>query len=191
MEVSTTNRDNQRQADLLPILAGFFAGEGSIGIRRSNKRSKTPTIWLEVGNTERAWCERFRQTFGGRVRVRIARKRLNHLPYYKWYVKDEAAGRVLNALLPFLLGEKRPQAEIAIAAVAIKAAKPFRGRAGKLGHFSPEAIAALERLATQLLETRRAAAETKRAQVEPPPLSDSPILPAMAATVLGQASASL
>lgn len=172
--------DNQRQADEVKILAGFFAGEGHIGIRKSNRKSKSPTLCIEVGNTERYWCELFQKHFGGSVRTRIAKKRLNHLPYHKWYVKDEKAAYVLRQLFPFLLGEKRGQVAIALQLAAIKAKKPNRGRAGKNGHFNDMDIRSMERLEVELKEFRRAAAETKRTGVVSSPRSDSPTLQATA-----------
>jgi len=158
-----SQEDNQRQADAdVEALAGFFAGEGYIGIRKSNKKSKSPTLTVEVGNTERYWAEQFHERFGGSIRVAYP-KRKNALPYHKWYIKDEKAGEFLEEILPYLRGEKVEQAEIALALMAIKAQKPNRGRAGVNGHFNAEDIAHMVALEESLKLTRQAAAETKRA----------------------------
>ena len=155
--------DNQRQAtDIeLATLAGFFAGEGYIGIRKSSKKSKSPTLTVEVGNTERIWAEAFQDFFGGNIRVALP-KQYNSLPYHKWYIKDEAAAKCIRAILPFLRGEKLQQAFVALDLDAIKSKKPNRGRTGKAGHFCQSDIVEMERLEIKLQELRRAAAETKR-----------------------------
>lgn len=167
--------DNQRQATLA-VLAGFFAGEGCIQLRKSNKHSKSPTLTVEVGNTERFWCEKFKETFGGSTRVRIAKKRPSHLPYHKWYVKDEKAAEVLQELRPYLLGEKAPQLELALKAAAIKTQRPDRGRRGSAGHFTDLELSGLNALMLELEQLRFAAAETKRKSVQNIVRSDSPIL---------------
>lgn len=167
--------DNQRQA-MLAVLAGFFAGEGCIQLRKSNKHSKSPTLTVEVGNTERFWCEKFKEIFGGNTRVRIAKKRLNHLPYHKWYIKDEKAADVLQELKPFLMGEKAPQLDLALKAAAIKTQRPNRGRRGAAGHFTDEELKGLNSLVSELEQLRFAAAETKRKSVQNLVRSDSPIL---------------
>lgn len=158
-----SQEDNQRQADAdVEALAGFFAGEGYIGIRKSNKKSKSPTLTVEVGNTERYWAEQFEKRYGGNVRVAYPKRR-NALPYHKWYIKDEKAATFLEDILPFLRGEKVQQAQIALRLNAIKSKKPNRGRAGVLGHFNAQEIADMEVLELELKNLRCAAAETKRA----------------------------
>ena len=176
--------DNQRQADELNLLTGFFAGEGSIYIRKSQKKSKTPTLYVDVGNTERMWCDKFQQRFGGRVRVSFP-KRANALPYYHWITTDENAGDFLRTIAPNLIGEKRQQLEIALKLEAIKAKKPNRGRAGVNGHFSVDDIAAMNRIEEELRECRCAAAETKRANAMSM-RSDSPTPQVTAANKSGQ-----
>lgn len=183
--------DNQRQATEteLAILAGFFAGEGYIGILKSTKKSKSPSLTVEVGNTERFWVEEFYRVFGGALRSSTP-KRKNSLPYHKWYLKDEKAATFLREILPFLKGEKHNQALIAFELDAIKSCKPNRGRTGKLGHFNFNEIVAMERLEHKLRNLRCAAAETKRMGASPA-RSDSPILQVIAENMLGQASASI
>jgi len=155
--------DNQRQADVIDRdLAFFFAAEGSIYIRKSQKKSKSPTLYVDVGNTERHWCELYKTLFGGRVRVTFPKRR-NALPYWHWICTDEVAGNFLRAIAPFLIGEKKKQLEIGLKLETIKATKPNRGRCGVNGHFSHDQIVAMNRIEEELREYRRAVAETKRA----------------------------
>lgn len=165
---------NQRQADkgTIQILAGFFAGEGHVGIRKSAKKSKCPSVVVEVGNTEVVWCNLFQQHFGGYIRLYFP-KRAKALPYYHWTLKDEQAALFLQTIYPFLIGEKRQQAELAIRVATIKLCRPSKG-----GHFNDEQLEVMERLEFNLRDLRRAAAETKRASAQPV-RNDSPTLPAM------------
>ena len=163
---------NQKQADEVPIevLAGFFAGEGCVSVRFSCKKHKTPEVIVEVGNTEKFWCDAFCKRFGGYVRVYFPKRYKNPLPYYHWTVKTLKAGDCLRELLPFLLGEKRQYALIALQVDAIK-----RPRNGKQGHYKENEIVAMKRLEKELQDLRRAVAETKRMSAQPM-RSDSPIL---------------
>jgi hypothetical protein len=172
-------QDNQRQADLarrdlILVLAGLFAGEGCVQIRKSNRKSKSPSLVVELGNTERLWCDLLQDNFGGFTRVYFP-KRQHSLPYHHWTIKDEKAAAFLDTIYPFLLGEKRQQAELGIQLAKIKAQRPNRNKTGKFGHFLPEEIASMERLELALKELRRAAAETKRASAQPV-RNDSPTL---------------
>ncbi len=99
-------------------LAGFFDGEGSIGVYRQN--GKTPTapkrvrLCVNVGGTNEESIRRFQRRYGGYV---YARKRAAAHPRWhdawSWVVWDAPARAVLVDLLPFL-AVKREQALLAI-----------------------------------------------------------------------------
>jgi len=163
---------NQRQADEVKILAGFFAGEGHIGIRKGNKKQKAQSLYVEVGNTEAFWTRKFQELWGGSVRVSFPKVR-HSLPYYHWSVKDSDAIKCLREIFPFLLGEKKQQAVIALKLAEIKD--------GHVGWYTPEQHASMERLKDELQELRRAVAETKRTSA-PPVRNDSPTLLEIRAT---------
>jgi hypothetical protein len=161
---------NQRQADEVKILAGFFAGEGHIAIRKGNKKQKAQSLYVEVGNTESFWAHKFQNLFGGSVSTTFP-KRARALPYYHWSAKDSDAIRCLRAIFPFLLGEKRQQAIIALKLAEMKV--------GHTGWYTAEEHASMERLKEEMQALRRAAAETKRMSAQPM-RSDSPILQVIA-----------
>ncbi|MDE1767523.1 MAG: hypothetical protein KGJ90_07475 [Patescibacteria group bacterium] len=169
---------NQRQAAEveLAIMAGFFAGEGSVSLKKQygGGRVKCPALYVSMGNTEKFWIESFQKQFGGSCYVEIP-KNPKAKPVWRWRLHNAPARDFLIAIFPFLLGEKRQQAEIAIEFMKVKDA-----RIANWKWHTPEQLTAMERFADQMAELRRAVAETKRAIVTPL-RSDSPTLPAMAA----------
>lgn len=97
-------------------LAGFFDGEGYIGIDRhlAGGRYKTDryTLSIAITNTHEGVLRWVVNTFGGCLCDQI-RGNPNHARTWHWYASSVEAGYLLKAMLPFLL-VKRNQAEKAI-----------------------------------------------------------------------------
>jgi hypothetical protein len=97
-------------------LAGFFDGEGCIGIRKPSLhgvRSDLYALWIGVSNTDPRPLQYFVKAFGGSVRGPYHGKR-NHKPIYQWKVCSRQAENSLRAMLPYLI-VKKDRAEIGIA----------------------------------------------------------------------------
>lgn len=93
----------------LAYAAGFFDGEGSIGVYRANQTQ------VQISNTCRESLENFARMFGGKV-IKVPGKHMEDKnpkwrPAYAWRVYGLRAGECLALLLPYLK-EKRPQAEL-------------------------------------------------------------------------------
>lgn len=80
-------------------LAGFFDGEGTVGMYGSDL-----CLTVRVANTDRASLERFVSAFGGKVRMYPARARRQ--PCYDWVIYGGDAKAMLGELLPFLSVKK-------------------------------------------------------------------------------------
>ena len=92
-------------------LAGFFDGEGNIGIyEQSHHLSHMLTV--SIANTERWIAEWYKLALGGSVIKRVRPKK-EHKDVYVWRVYGDNAKVVLQALLPYLKLRKA-HAEIAL-----------------------------------------------------------------------------
>jgi len=93
----------------LAYAAGFFDGEGSIGIYRTNQTQ------IQISNTCRAALEEFVKLFGGHVGKVPAKhmeaKNPKWRPAYYWRLYGRNASKALQEMLPYLK-EKKPQAEL-------------------------------------------------------------------------------
>lgn len=76
--------------------AGFFDGEGSVGVYKTGKSWLTP---CSVGNTDRASLEFLQERWGGTIYDNPVQKGC-HLPCWKWVCTDTA---FLRAIRPYLL----------------------------------------------------------------------------------------
>lgn len=109
---------NDRGLDLA-WAAGFFDGEGHVGIHRSRVRRNdgqaTYSLQLSLAQIDRRLAARFQSVMGGQLRRYAITQSGNRAPFKTvWYAWGQEASRVLVAMLPYLVG-KREQAEIAIA----------------------------------------------------------------------------
>lgn len=93
----------------LAYLAGFFDGEGSVGVYGSASRSYH--LRASVGGTDERSIRRFMAHFGGTVSFEP--KKNNWRPVWKWAVTGREAKVALRALMPFL-SVKREQAALAL-----------------------------------------------------------------------------
>ena len=94
---------------LLSYLAGFFDGEGSVGVWVSDRAFR---VNIAVVGVNRASIYLFHETFGGSIARRQGRK-VNHRDFWHWQTHGTRARNVLVELIPYLR-LKRPQAIEAI-----------------------------------------------------------------------------
>jgi len=92
----------------LAYLAGFFDGEGSIAITRSNNRY---TMKVEVTQLDPAPLIRFQSRFGGSLFRKPDRR--GYRSMISWVVVAGGAEHMLNALRPYM-SVKREQADVAL-----------------------------------------------------------------------------
>lgn len=133
--------------------AGFFDGEGSIGIYQQCKRegsiNTTMCLRLSMTNTHRGVVEWFYKTFHGTMRVR--KWSPNTRRVWIWGINTRQAGHMLKALLPYLI-VKRDEAIVALefqALVSVTRSRPRPNHRG-LPRLSPEELAYRCELADRL-----------------------------------------
>ncbi len=95
---------------LLAYIAGIIDGEGTIGIKKTNKRYST--IRVNVGNTNQWLIEFLQMQFGGYTWLNRPENN-NWKECWRWEVVARKAYRVLILISPYLQ-IKRDQAELAI-----------------------------------------------------------------------------
>lgn len=98
-------------------LAGFFDGEGSIGVAGTS-------LQVRVVNSYRPTLERFQRAFGGVVAVHNEGDSKTRLTW-EWRAYGDTAATFLWAVLP-LLSEKAPQAYLGLHFRSLKAHDPGR-----------------------------------------------------------------
>lgn len=151
----------------LATLAGFFAGEGAIVI----SGGKWPTLYASVGNTEKLWIDLLYTNFGG-ARYIEKPKYAGAKYVFRWRVCGKKAKSFLEAIQPYLIGEKAEQLSLGLRFQDLKneTEKPNLG-------YSSNVCAQMDRFRESLKSLRRAAAETNRKDASPE-RNDSPILEA-------------
>lgn len=102
----------------LSYLAGFFDADGTVYVaKKPGKRSANYRLRIEVGNTNLAILENYKQAFKGNIYLFIKRSPYkdgyNRRPFYRWSLQAHNAMNCLEQLLPFLRVKKR-QAQVAI-----------------------------------------------------------------------------
>lgn len=89
----------------LAYLAGFFDGEGTIGVHKSGHGGKYSYFRMAVSNTNREIIQMFQDRFGGSVgekRPEWASNRLQKKMMWTWTVCGDQAWDCYYALRPFL-----------------------------------------------------------------------------------------
>lgn len=143
----------------LATLAGFFAGEGSITL----SGGKLPTLYVAVGNSEKLWIDILYNLFGGTSY--IEKPKYNGSKYmFRWRVSGKPAVRFLQAIQPYLLGEKLGQLQVALKFQEIKASIPNRNKGFEK---FPESNLELSKCRADLRNLRCIAAETNRKDANP------------------------
>lgn len=103
----------------LSYIAGFFDGEGSVGIHRSYAKNRAVRYELQVAlvNTDPRPLWEVQKMFGGGVYLR------KHLPKHKdtyhWTLGQRASETFLKAILPWLI-VKKARAELALEFMVVK-----------------------------------------------------------------------
>jgi hypothetical protein len=95
---------------ILSYMAGFFDGEGYVGILKRKKKtaqSVSHYVVLSLGQKDGATMDWIVNNFGGRIH------RVKFDGSYQWMCSDKKAYEVLKEITPFLK-YKKPQAELAI-----------------------------------------------------------------------------
>lgn len=107
---------NMTDQELLPYLAGFFDGEGTISISRVKKSATSRAgfgLAIQVSQNERAPLELFLARFGGKIYSQNWKKATR--VFYSWQLTNSATRRTfLESISKYLVVKKR-EAEIALA----------------------------------------------------------------------------
>lgn len=105
---------------ILAWAAGLFEGEGCIYVEKRTYRSVCAGVpraslhyrlHIDLANTDIALVDAFKKYFGGRIDMNTSGR---HRPCFHWSLCSNKAAQFLSLLLPFMVGSKRRQAEIAI-----------------------------------------------------------------------------
>jgi hypothetical protein len=146
----------------LEYLAGFFDGEGSVGIYADGKHlNGEPKYKLQVtvsqsGHERPLILELFHDRFGGSITRQLCKDR--PVPAWHWRVGHGPAADCLRIIEPYVIG-KRPQVLVALAfAELVREAKhlPRRGPDAIDGTRKRELIAQRADYAVQIKELKRA-----------------------------------
>lgn len=98
----------------LAYFAGFFDGEGSIGIAKHKSKSCIRgyfhELFIQVSNSNHSVILKFKQYFGGSI---IPFKAPKKLQMWRWTISTRKAFKFLKKILPFLI-VKKTQADLGI-----------------------------------------------------------------------------
>lgn len=99
-------RESATEVGSCAYLAGFFDGEGSIGLAKSRTGKVGPyhyELRIAVAQVNPSPLYKFADLFGGSVHKQFPKKpHLGSKPLYKWGVSSDKAYRALVAMLPYL-----------------------------------------------------------------------------------------
>lgn len=114
----------------LEYVAGYFDGEGYIGVHKATNKNGSISYGtvVTVTNSYLPMITELQQQFGGRVWTRVATEK--HRTTFVWEITGKYARAFLATLLPHL-NEKKPQAELALSL-------PHKHSQGKGRAFTPE-----------------------------------------------------
>lgn len=101
--------------------AGLFEGEGCVFVERKKavlRDGRKRDYWvysmrLDIANTDIRMLDAIKAGFGGSIAL-STRKNSAHKPCFHWRIAGVGAADMLRAILPFMVGSKKRQAEIAI-----------------------------------------------------------------------------
>ncbi len=103
-DVYSSSSEDER--DLI-YLAGLIDGDGSVCICKTQRKTASYLLRVQVDMTHESTIEWIGQRFGGTVRLHKANtKRPNNRDSYVWIVSQENAGKVLDDILPYLKTKK-------------------------------------------------------------------------------------
>ena len=109
---------------ILAYAAGFFDGEGTIGInaqKPNEKNGRTLTMYslkIDIRNTNKEVLVWFKKNFNGNIKYYSIEQLRGSTynsgkPQWRWNISSNQAKDFLEAILPYLI-VKRKQAELAI-----------------------------------------------------------------------------
>lgn len=104
----------QTETEMNAYFAGFFDGEGCIGIYCTSKAGPSFNLRISIGQKHREILDFAQSIWGGAVYKRIDKR--NQRSHYIWEVTAKKAEVFLDAVSPYCVEKKRQ----------IKAAKSFR-----------------------------------------------------------------
>jgi len=108
-------------------LAGFFDGEGVIGIY-ANNRTSSPHVKIGIAQNIKAMLENIQSEFGGYLGVMAGGRKKERSTYALQFTSRETCIRFLRAIHPYLI-RKREEAELALMFLNL----PWRGQRGPYG----------------------------------------------------------
>lgn len=88
--------------------AGFFDGEGYVGLAHEHSVDRLPRLQMSVAQVDRRPLDRFAKAVGyGKVRGPYTQKNPNSNPYYHWQIQSTTRSEATFALLePFMAAPK-------------------------------------------------------------------------------------
>jgi hypothetical protein len=89
----------------LAYIAGFFDGEGYIGVSERHDQHAAVQLRIEVINTDRSPLLFIIRVFGGNIQRR-ANTRAHCKPIYRWNLTGVPAAFALSDMLPYLTCKK-------------------------------------------------------------------------------------
>ena len=92
-------------------LSGLLEGEGSFGVHSMGKRSRSPTIMLQLCMTDRDIVERTANLFGRQhlVGPYFHKDKPHHKPYYRTYVSATDAASICMTIYSFMGMRRKEQ----------------------------------------------------------------------------------
>lgn len=82
-------------------IAGFFDGEGWVGIEKYGGRTR---IVVSIGQVDNRPLKKIQEQFGGLLRLRL---KSNDSYIYEWRVRDRRAINFLVAIRPYLIVKRQ------------------------------------------------------------------------------------
>lgn len=126
--------------DLAIYAAGFFDGEGYVGIRRSNNNESLNTV---IGVTNQGALQRFKDRWGGTLRLQSRAKLGNCKDVWIWSLTGGLAAQFLTDVYPWLV-IKKPVAKLGRTFYAFKTRGPDSCLKGFRGYNNPVPVAVLD-----------------------------------------------
>lgn len=110
--------------------AGFFDGEGYVGIKDLSKTYYTPPT-LKLNNTDKDMIDRFHRAVGGvgKLRGPLKQQGIGTKPVYEWYTrKFEHVQAVIAMLYPFISQRRKSRMMSSLCSAGLKRPKhrPFK-----------------------------------------------------------------
>jgi len=117
----------ETRRNILSYLAGFFDGEGCVGIyphRNSQTGKQYYELTITVTQKDRTILNLFQAHFGGNI-VRTGKPNIR-----RWYLSGPSGAIFLTEILPYLM-VKAGQAKIALEFQRAKTARQLKGNIGR------------------------------------------------------------